>query len=296
MTQLITLRSKLDASVNMVEQLGPKEAFECRYVRRADDYFIAYISSQSACSQGCRMCHLTTTGQTVPTNATHKQMVEQASKCWSKYFEACDGGVPRARIVHFNFMARGEPLVNPHVDSGLLLALGQQSAYSGLISRFMISTIMPVALRKEETLAKRFPLVHPEICYSMYSVNPEFRKKWLPAALPVDEALEMLQDYQFVSSKIVKVHYALIKGQNDSLRDIQGVAQAIRRKNLRVNVNLVQYNPPDDKSEAADEDAYNKALWTFRDELPEAQVKIVPRVGYDVQASCGMFVNNGGKV
>lgn len=295
MNDLITLRSKQDNSVNFVRNVGSGQAFEYRYVRRSDDYFIAYISSQSACSQGCKMCHLTSTGQTVPTNATFLDMTMQASTIVDYHLDLkrkaerknFDNIHSNTKNVNFNFMARGEPLLNPQVDDKLLHDIGVKAIANGLRPGFLVSTIMPLKMKQD--LRHRFALVQPEICYSIYSVDPQFRKKWLPAAMPVAEALDRLNEWQYFSGKLVKIHYALIKNENDH-DHVFHVAQTVKKSGLRVNVNLVQYNPPDDNSEPALEPAYEIAKIVFKSILPEATVKIVPKVGYDVKASCGMFV------
>ena len=57
------LKSNLDQSVNFVENqlVG---FLESRYVRKVDEYFICYLSSQTGCNRGCKFCHLTASGQT----------------------------------------------------------------------------------------------------------------------------------------------------------------------------------------------------------------------------------------
>jgi 23S rRNA (adenine2503-C2)-methyltransferase len=100
-------RSAHDASVNW-DRPADVGRLEARYVRRCPDYFVVYLSSQTGCAQGCRMCHLTATGQTRLRDATADEMVEQARTVLDHYRREA----PPARRVHFNFMARGEPLAN----------------------------------------------------------------------------------------------------------------------------------------------------------------------------------------
>ena len=66
--------SSVDASVNWVREadIGRVEA---RYVRRSDDYFVVYLSSQTGCVQACRMCHLTASGQTQLRNVTLDELL-----------------------------------------------------------------------------------------------------------------------------------------------------------------------------------------------------------------------------
>jgi 23S rRNA (adenine2503-C2)-methyltransferase len=275
------LRSQLDASVNFVEaQLVG--FLESRYVRRKPEYFVAYLSSQTGCNRGCKMCHLTTTKQTQFKNADLTDFMQQYDTILHHY--AQDTPAP---VVHLNLMARGEALANPTVtetSTEMLGALAQKSREYDLIPKFNISTIMPVTMRK--SLVEMFPVITPTIYYSMYSVNPDFRQKWLPAALNVDQALDLLREYQYVSKKIIKFHGAFISGENDDLEDVRAQMAAIQARGLRAEYNIVRYNPysPEQGTESTRLDEIQTLI---SEHMP---CKIISRVGTDVAASCGTFI------
>jgi adenine C2-methylase RlmN of 23S rRNA A2503 and tRNA A37 len=95
------LSSNIDRSVNFIEnQLTG--FIESRYVRRTDDYFIAYLSSQTGCNRGCRMCHLTATKQSQFINCDMNDFVSQLDTIFTHY----ENDIV-ANTIHINFMARG---------------------------------------------------------------------------------------------------------------------------------------------------------------------------------------------
>lgn len=208
----------------------------------------------------------------------------------------------RVGAVHFNFMARGEFLAasdilypNSNRDIGLdsdqlLYAMGDKAAEYGLNSKFNISTIMPKSFKG--TLLDVFKYMQPTFYYSLYSVNQAFRDYWLPGAMDVDKALGLLKEYQDFTGKAVKIHFPFIEGGNDTLAEMKNIADRIKRKNLIVDVNIVRYNPPDDKSKEPPI-AHIQSLADCLGMHLGRYVQIVPRVGYDVKASCGMFVEPG---
>src|SRR5262245_27843350 len=92
--------SSEDASVNW-DRPADVGRIEARYVRRCRDYFVVYLSSQTGCDQGCRMCHLTATNQTRLRDVTHEEFLHQADTVLDYYQREA----PPAPSVHFNFMA-----------------------------------------------------------------------------------------------------------------------------------------------------------------------------------------------
>lgn len=286
--KLEVLNSQIDRSVNFVEEqlVG---FLESRFVRKCDEYFIAYLSSQTGCNRGCTFCHLTATGQTSFVDSSHNDFMAQAIQIFKHYRVE----KTPAKYMHYNFMARGEPFANKILlDSGdeLLLKLGQVAKEEGLPAKFNVSTIMPSTLKKP--LTKIFNYVSPTIYYSMYSTNPEWRKKWMPAAMDIPEALSMLRDYQDFSKKIVKIHYAFIAGENDSVEEVNSVCDVIEKYNLICEFNLVRYNTasPDQGIESSEE-VINRNIGIITNRFKfNSKVQIIPRVGFDVKASCGMFV------
>lgn len=288
MNKLRVLTSAEDRSVNFVET-ALTGFLESRFVRKSDDYFICYLSSQTGCNRGCTFCHLTATGQTSFEDSTRGDFMRQAAEVFRHYrFKE----TTPAKWVHFNFMARGEPLANKYlIDDGsyILSELGKMAESEDLPAKFNISTIMPSTFSKYE-LTDAFRFVHPTIYYSLYSTRESFRKKWMPGAMPVEEALAKLKRYQDFSKKDVKIHFPFIEGENDSLEDVSDMCDAVLMSGLRTDFNLVRYNPasPEQGRESPPE-VLKARLHQIRNRF-DGVVKEIPRVGFDVNASCGMFV------
>lgn len=283
------LYSTEDLSVNFITEknIGFLEA---RYVRRSDDYFIIYLSSQTGCIKSCRMCHLTATGQNKYQDTTPNEFVDQAIQVYSHYDKQ-----KNTPLVHYNFMARGEPLDNPFMiknSDKILLPLQSLARERGLESKFLISTIMPDTI-ENSSLIDMFQNqeTYPEIYYSIYSIKEDFRKRWLPRSISVDKALDKLVEWQQKTEKTPKIHFAFIKNENDNPQDVLSMCQVIKNKGLKVNFNIVRYNSFSPKyGEESSEDIINQNVEIMINELKPEQHRIVPKVGFDVKASCGMFI------
>lgn len=281
-------QSDLDDSVNW-DRAADVGRLEARYVRRCPDYFVVYLSAQTGCSQGCRMCHLTATGQTRLRDATFGELLEQADTVLAHYRRVARP----ARTVHFNFMARGEPLANRALladADGLLGELAQRAVALGLRPRHLVSTILPREL-DNQPLEDIFLTQHPEFHYSIYSMSPRFRRRWLPRALPAEAALDRFTSWQRSTQKIVTLHHAYIAGENDDEGDVHAICDALEERRLMVHVNIVRYNPHDPARHGVEppEEVIERNAAIYRERLPNARVSVIARVGYDVAASCGMF-------
>jgi adenine C2-methylase RlmN of 23S rRNA A2503 and tRNA A37 len=288
-------KSRQDASVNW-DRPADVGRLEARYVRRCPDYFVVYLSSQTGCAQGCRMCHLTATGQTRLRDATVGEMIEQARTVLDHYRRAG----PPARTVHFNFMARGEPLASRVLladADGLLGELSRLAVALGLLPRHLISTIYPRELG-DRRLEDIFVTHQPDFHYSIYSMSDRFRRRWLPKALPAQAALDRLASWQRSTQKIVTLHHAYIAGENDAEGDVHAICDALEERGLMTHVNIVRYNPPDPSRHGVEppEEVVERNAAIYRSRLPNARVSVIARVGYDVAASCGMFFGPGGPV
>lgn len=284
------LDSELDESVNFVADAPVGGLIEARYVRRCEHYAICYVSSQAdGCRMKCRHCFLTQSGEiTGLVNLDLEGYLAQVDVVLGHYRTQ-----PPAEVLHVNFMARGEALENPTVlerGDELLGAIYARAQREGLVPRAKVSTIMPPAMADRE-LIDVFPLTQPDIYYSLYSADPGFRRRWLPNALPLEDALGKLARWQRLTRKIPVIHWALIAGENDSPADMEAICEAVRASGLRPDVNLVRYNPfaPNLGEEPGEEVIQDCALG-LSEGLPGSEVKVVSRIGFDVKASCGMFV------
>ena len=153
-----------------------------------------------------------------------------------------------------------------------------------------VSSILP-RVSERRALAEIFPRpVH--LYYSLYSTNNAFRAKWLPNATPWESALARLADFQQSTAQPLTFHWALIEGENDSLEDAESIARALRPYEFQAKVNLVRFNAHESLPNQESSDARRaEILEIVRAALvdPARKSRVVPRVGKDVFASCGMF-------
>lgn len=284
------LRSDEDRSVNFVARYG-SGFLEARYVRRTDDYFICYVSSHSGCNLSCRFCHLTRTRQTSFDPADYTGIMSQVERVLEHHANN-ESPSPRMNI---NFMARGEPLLNPIIVNGLprmhdIIVRKADNAGVNEV-RYNPSSIFPKGT-EDLDLVTAFAGVPVTPFWSLYSLNPSFRKRWLPKAIAPERALAKLLDFQAATGEEVVLHWALIAGENDRDEDFDQIGEMVIKSGIEARLNLVRYNPADPGcGEEAPEERYQAALDTLSPLMIRPGSRIVPRVGYDVKASCGMFIS-----
>lgn len=282
-----TLPSNEDQSVNFVFD----NMMEARYVRRVDDYFICYLSSHTGCNKSCRFCHLTQTGQVDMVDAKIEDYVKQAQYVL-EYYDTLN---KPAKKVNFNFMSRGEVLANQfflsHANE-ILEALQSMANQRGLDCKFNISTIMPNEVADIDLSSLISNEYNHMFYYSLYSINSSFRKKWIPKSLSVDEALTKFKSWQEKTGRTLALHWAFIEGENDSEESVKALLNKINEHNIDAKFNLVRYNPYSEKQgQESDDVVIERNFSLIASDLKNTQSRIVPRVGFDVKASCGMFVS-----
>jgi len=283
-----TLASKLDKSKNFIFPFG-KGNLECRFVQRRPDYFACYLSSHSGCKMGCKYCYLTQQNQTYFDHATTAKYMEQF-KLVLDYYDRAETPVEK---IHINFMARGEPLANKTIInnySELYQQFKQECIQRNLLMKVNISTIMP-HIMKHHSLPKilgNWP--NTRIYYSLYSTEDAFRKKWMPGAADYRIALEKLKEFENATGNEVHIHFALIEGENDDLDMIRKMAEILRKYDFNGKFNLVRYNSFE--SRVGRESKHIDEILSIMSSAFRKQSKIIPRVGQDVFASCGMFIKD----
>ncbi len=283
-TPFTALRSALDSSINFSRPDPRGGMVETRFVQRTPERFILYISSMLGCDKACRFCHLTQTGQTNATCLSEDEMVEQARTVLA---EVGDAG---AQTVHFNFMARGEPMSNPAVNRSLFIRLAELAASYGLMSRIKVSSILPDDVwthDPKDLHANGCPPV--DFYYSLYSTDAAWRRRWIPKAMAPTDAMVWLRKFQKETGQRVILHWALIDGENDSAGDARSAAALAKLFGVAADFNLVRYNPANGRSSEASEESIRAFLYEMQAGIA-GRVRTIARVGFDCKASCGMFL------
>lgn len=291
-TNVKQLLSKEDSSANYYINTEDDGKIEARFVNRPNkDHISIYVSSATGCNQSCRFCHLTQTKQTMQRYVFLSEIVQQVAICLhhNKKYNKIN---PKTKV-NINFMSRGEPLLNPNIIKYYpILGDAFNSIFKDIGSTYVsnISTIMPLKFL-EGNLVSIFGKYPVNIYYSLYSMNPAFRKKWIPKAMSPYTALDKLKYYQENTDNKVVFHWAFIKNENDDYKSIIKICKEIKKRQIRAKFNIVAYNPFDDKSFESSKETIEQNINIIKQYFGENSCQTLARVGYDVKASCGMFLN-----
>jgi len=290
--------SSIDSSVNFIAKYG-RSKIECRYVRRSDDYISAYLSSHNGCTMGCKFCWLTSTNQTNFKHVNDNLYGDQLNTIL-QHAKSIDGDNSKNVKVNINFMARGEPLANKYIINyypNLYNTLNCTTRFHNYKSiKMNISTILPktVQYKQLHDIFKDYPAY---IYYSLYSTNIDFRNKWMPNAIHWRVALDKLKLYQEYSNLPITIHFAIIDDENDDINDVKTMASIIDDYQFDpLKFNIVRFNPHPTllykEAEPEKIDEIFDILSTVSNDISIEgnKTRIVPRIGKDVYASCGMFI------
>lgn len=299
--QFRRLVSKLDSSVNFVSDFG-KSLIECRYVRRHDNYISVYLSSHNGCTMRCKFCWLTNTSQ-ISFKHCDIQIYKAQFNEVLKYAKTIDGKSSVGVHININLMARGEPLANKYLIKNYPDFYETMetciNTYNYKSLKINLSTIMPYTIY-DRNLVSIFGCYPVHIYYSLYSFNPHFRRKWMPNAIEPNHALQKLRELAELDNPIT-IHFALIKGENDKLEEVKELAKKVDSyKFPYIKFNVVRFNPHEslqyEETDPERMDEIFSILNGVSKNDNESYVignnsRVVPRIGKDVYASCGMFIS-----
>lgn len=304
-----TIYSKQDQSFNIIFKNGA----EARFVRR-DSKFVIYVSSQTGCKQACRFCHLTQKGLTDEYCMSSEEIEAQA---FAVYKQAVETLKPfEVSRIHINFMARGDAFLNdavfePNLYTGIETSFqmeGEDNWVGQVPIKYNVSTIMPDSVDIKERVRKLAQIrgdyrVDIRLYWSLYSMDGDFRRRWMPrAAAPIDVHRWISRALEHNYYMPIRTHLALIKDTNDGIDAIDAMVKFCYMIPCYEGTNIVAYNPFDDKSEETEQERIDEIMVQFRRQysfyldaskhLHPCQfnpIKQISRVGFDVQASCGLF-------
>lgn len=244
----------------------------------------------------CKFCHLTHLNQNSFQHATIEDYTHQLNIVLKHYENQVKLGIePLATRTNINFMASGEALANKTIlkqYASLYHEFEKQCSLFQLSFRVNISTIFPHTVRDHEL---RDIFQDKPVClyYSMYSTSDSFRRTWLPNALPYQHALEKLKRFQEQTKNPLVFHWAIIENENDNLEENIKLAEIIASyKFENARFHMVAYNPPSNASRESSKETKAKIFNILNTiAFPGQNNKQIERIGLDVYASCGQFMN-----
>ncbi len=226
------------------------------------------VSCQIGCPVGCKFCYTGRMG--FKRNLMPNEILNQIEVAKSIL-----GKNPTTVV----FMGMGEPLLN--LKNVLEAAEDMHKKFNLAYVHITISTS---CLKTIDKLID----VPFNIALSVHSVFDKERKKIMPASISIRKILDFAENYcDRHPKKELMIEYALIKGLNDSEKDLKKLSSLNWPK--RTLFNFIQYNELGQYKESD----YQR-LYHFKQTMIDAGYKSFVRLsrGKDIDAACGMLDQN----
>ncbi|PJC47097.1 MAG: 23S rRNA (adenine(2503)-C(2))-methyltransferase RlmN, partial [Candidatus Omnitrophica bacterium CG_4_9_14_0_2_um_filter_42_8] len=125
---------------------------------------------------------------------------------------------------------------------------------------------------------------------SLHAASNELRDRLMSVnkKYPLEELLKACEDYMKNGGRMLTFEYILIKGINDSQKDVDELVKAAKR--LKAKINLISYSPVPGLDFQA---PLEKDVKIFEDKLIKRGVNVTIRdsKGKDIMAACGQLAS-----
>ncbi|MBN2420857.1 radical SAM protein [Candidatus Woesearchaeota archaeon] len=242
-----------------------KEGFVSVIIPTIDEKYAVCVSSQLGCPVGCSFCFTGKRG--FKRNLTKEEMMKQIETVMTII-----GKIPNSVV----FMGMGEPTLN--LENVLEAAEEIHKKYSIAYVRITISTSCLKNLNKLLNIPFNLAL-------SVHSVDEKTRKKIMPKSVSTKTILNFANKYfKIHPKKYLMIEYALMKGINDSEKDIEKLTKIKWPK--RTLFNFIQFNEIGKFKQVNIE-----RMREFKQAMRDAGYKAFIRQnrGSDIKAACGML-------
>mmetsp|Transcript_55979 Transcript_55979/g.121864 ORF Transcript_55979/g.121864 Transcript_55979/m.121864 type:complete len:427 (-) Transcript_55979:353-1633(-) len=244
----------------------------------------ACISSQVGCAMGCTFC---ATGQMgFKRNLSADEIFEQAAR-FATELRARD-----ERLSNVVFMGMGEPFMN---YDAVMKASKRLMTDLGIGARHItISTVGVVPRIRDFADLCAATKLEIKLAISLHSSSNVARSAIMPVNRKYDlkELVDACHYYVERSGRRISFEWALIAGQNDSVKEARALGKLL--KGLHAHVNLIPLNPTrgfDGRpSSLPDADSFVHELGRYG--VP-ATVRV--RRGIDIDAGCGQLADSASK-
>ncbi|MBN1648358.1 MAG: 23S rRNA (adenine(2503)-C(2))-methyltransferase RlmN [Spirochaetales bacterium] len=216
-----------DGTRKMLLRLWDNQHIECVLLRDEEGRKTACLSTQAGCAMGCAFCRTATMG--LRRNLSGQEIIELFLLLQNEF----------GKISNIVFMGMGEPLQN-------LAALRESITFfsfpKGLnigLRRITISTCGLV--RPLRDLLENGPAAG--IALSLTAADEELRTRLMPVSRqnPLVELKPLFLAYQRSGGRRITLEYVLLKGVNDTDRDILALRKFCN--GLNYIINLIPWNP-----------------------------------------------------
>lgn len=276
------VRSKLDRTVKYI-YLSRGNVTEFSYIDKNDPKDIICVPTQTGCKMGCKFCFLTDYDLAVRNLAPEEISLPTVSMV---HRLSLTEKPARKQVLLVSFMGCGEPLNNIENVIEAMKSLRRSFFEKYHIVRFAVATLMPhEKLAENLILAVKKENLPVKLHLSLHTPDAKVRKEIMPAAIPADQSLDLLEKFRKETDNSVEVHYSLIDGVNDRDVDMQKLSALLKTRGIPVKFLIYNEKPSVTFRQS-------KRVSEFRKHLERegiaSEFYIPP--GGDIGSSCGQFL------
>jgi 23S rRNA (adenine2503-C2)-methyltransferase len=244
-----------------------KIEFEDKYIAvvipSKNNKFCVCVSSQAGCPIGCKFCHT----KFFERNLSVEEILEQVKVAQE---------LIRQKPSSIVFMGMGEPLLNFENVESAIKKINQ--IFGVAFDKITISTI-GVNIEKyiEQLLKAKY-----NIAISLHSAFENKRKELIPNSISVKELIKYANMISKTKKNGVMIEYCMIKGVNDTEKDLEKLMSFNWEKNT--NFNLIEFNECEDMKKS-------EKMQKFKEEIRKKRYKCFIREsrGKELKSACGML-------